>query len=257
MASHNEETVLSVHHWNETLFSFTTTRNPSFQFKNGHFVMLGLEVEGRPLMRAYSMASPNYADHLEFYSIKVQEGALTSRLQHLVPGDTVLVSRRPTGTLVLSTLRPGKRLYLLATGTGLAPFMSIIRDEQTYERFETVVIAHGVRFASELGYADYIRKELEHDELVGELVKKQLRYYPSVTREPFERSERLTTLMENGKLTAELGVPDLDPAHDRVMVCGSPSMLGDVTSFLEAKGFVEGSTHAPGDFTIERAFVEK
>jgi len=253
----NEETVLSVHHWNDTLFSFTTTRNPNFQFKNGHFVMLGMEVEGRPLLRAYSMASPNYADHLEFYSIKVQDGALTSRLQHLSPGDRVLVSRRPTGTLVLSTLKPGKRLYLLATGTGLAPFMSIIRDEETYERFEHVVIAHSVRFANELGYAEYLANDLVNDELVGERVKTQLHYYPTVTREPFERSERLTTLLESGRFTTELGLPELDAESDRVMICGSPSMLGDITSMLESRGFREGATHSPGDFTVERAFVEK
>lgn len=257
MSNLNEETVLSVHHWNDALFSFTTTRNPSFRFKNGHFVMLGMEIEGKPLLRAYSMASPNYADHLEFYSIKVQDGALTSRLQHLAPGDRILVGRRPTGTLVLSTLRPGKRLYLLATGTGLAPFMSIIRDEETYERFEHVTIAHSVRFASELGYADYIANELVNDELVGEQVKKQLHYYPTVTREPFERSERLTTLLESGRFTVDLGMPALDPEHDRVMICGSPNMLGDITSMLEGKGFVEGATHTPGDFTVERAFVEK
>jgi len=253
----NEETVLSVHHWNDTLFSFTTTRNPNFRFKNGHFVMLGMEVEGRPLLRAYSMASPNYADHLEFYSIKVQEGALTSRLQHLTPGDRILISRRPTGTLVVSTLRPGKNLYLLASGTGLAPFMSIIRDEETYEKFDKVIIAHSVRYANELGYADYIANELANDELVGDRVGAQLHYYPTVTREPFERSERLTTLLESGRITEELGLPAFGPVHDRVMICGSPSMLGDLTSMLEARGFVEGSTHAPGDFTVERAFVEK
>lgn len=257
MTNLNRETVLSVHHWNDTLFSFTTTRNPSFQFKNGHFVMLGLEVEGRPLMRAYSMASPNYEDHLEFYSIKVAEGALTSRLKDLAPGDEVLIGRKPTGTLVLSTLRPGKRLYLLGTGTGLAPFLSIARDLDTYEKYEHVVLAHGVRFASELGYSEYLRNELPRHEYVGELARNQLRYYPTVTREPYENRGRLTDLLRTGKLTSDLDLPDLDPEHDRVMICGSPSMLTELVELLEERGFREGATHAPGDFTIERAFVER
>ena len=257
MTNLNRETVLSVHHWNDTLFSFTTTRNPSFQFKNGHFVMLGLEVEGRPLMRAYSMASPNYEDHLEFYSIKVAEGALTSRLKDLAPGDEVLIGRKPTGTLVLSTLRPGKRLYLLGTGTGLAPFLSIARDLDTYEKYEHVVLAHGVRFASELGYSEYLRNELPRHEYVGELARNQLRYSPTVTREPYENRGRLTDLLRTGKLTSDLDLPDLDPEHDRVMICGSPSMLTELVELLEERGFREGATHAPGDFTIERAFVER
>lgn len=257
MTNLNRETVLSVHHWNDTLFSFTTTRNPNFQFKNGHFVMLGLEVEGRPLMRAYSMASPNYEDHLEFYSIKVAEGALTSRLAHLAPGDEVLIGRKPTGTLVLSTLRPGKRLYLLGTGTGLAPFLSIARDLDTYEKYEHVVLAHGVRYASELGYSEYLRNELPRHEYIGELARNQLRYYPTVTREPYENRGRLTDLLRSGKLTSDLELPDLDPEHDRVMICGSPNMLGELVEILEHRGFREGATHAPGDFTIERAFVER
>jgi ferredoxin/flavodoxin---NADP+ reductase len=257
MSNLNTETVLSVRHWNDSLFSFTTTRDKGLRFKNGHFLMIGLEVEGKPLLRAYSVASANYEDHLEFYSIKVPNGPLTSRLQHLQPGDPVLVGKRPTGTLVLSTLRPGKRLYMLATGTGLAPFMSIIRDPETYEQFEHVTIAHGVRFASELGYAEYIRNELPKHEFFGEQVQQQLHYYPTVTREPFENNGRLTDLLEKGKLCTDLGLPDLDPEHDRVMICGSPSMLGDLVSLLEGRGFKEGSTHEPGDFTIERAFVER
>jgi ferredoxin--NADP+ reductase len=257
MSNLHRETVLSVRHWNESLFSFTTTRDRGLRFKNGHFLMIGLEVEGKPLLRAYSVASPNHEDHLEFYSIKVPNGPLTSRLQHLKPGDAILVNRRPTGTLVLSTLKPGKRLYLLGTGTGLAPFMSIIRDPETYEAFEHVVVAHGVRFTSELGYSDYIRQELPQHEYLGDQVQKQLRYYPTVTREPYENTGRLTHLLESGKLCADLGLPDLDPEHDRVMICGSPSMLEDLAELLEARRFVEGSTHAPGDYTIERAFVER
>jgi ferredoxin--NADP+ reductase len=257
MSNVNQETVLSVRHWNDTLFSFTTTRDRGLRFKNGHFLMIGLEIEGRPLMRAYSVASANYEDHLEFYSIKVSGGPLTSRLQHLKPGDSILVSKRPTGTLVLNTLAPGKRLFMLATGTGLAPFMSIIRDPETYEQFEHVTIAHGVRFASELGYAEYIRNELPQHEAIGELVQKQLHYYPTVTREPFENQGRITDLLENGKLCTDLGLSDLDPETDRVMICGSPSMLGDLVTLLEERGFREGSTHAPAAYTIERAFVER
>ncbi len=257
MSTLTEETVLSVRHWNDTLFSFTTTRDRGLRFKNGHFLMLGLPVEGRPLLRAFSVASPNYEDHLEFYSIKVQDGPLTSRLQHLAVGDAVLVGKRPTGTLVVNNVKPGKRLYLLATGTGLAPFLSIIRDPETYERYEHVVVAHGVRLSSELGYADYIKHELPQHELVGEQVQNQLHYYPTVTREPYENRGRLTDLLESGKLCGDIGLPTLDPEHDRVMICGSPSMLTDLVSLLEKRGFEEGSSHAPAHYTIERAFVER
>ena len=250
-----EESVLSVRHWNESLFSFTTTRNPGLRFRSGHFVMLGLEVEGRPLLRAYSVASAHYADHLEFYSIKVPNGPLTSRLSRIAPGDRVLVSRKPTGTLVLDNLSPAKRLYLLGTGTGLAPFMSIIRDPEVYERFEKVVVVHGVRTKSELGYSDYIRGELPHDELVGEEVRSKLLYYPTVTREAHERQGRITHLIENGALATDLGLPALDPSEDRVMICGSPAMLQDTVQILESRGFVEGSNREPGDYVVERAFV--
>jgi ferredoxin--NADP+ reductase len=219
--------------------------------------MIGLEIEGRPMMRAYSVASANYEDHLEFYSIKVPNGPLTSRLQHLKPGDAILVNRRPTGTLVVNNVRPGKRLFMLSTGTGLAPFMSIIRDPETYDKFEHVTIAHGVRYASELGYSDYIQNELPQHEFIGEQVQKQLHYYPTVTREPFRNQGRITDLLADGKLCRDLGLSDLDPEHDRVMICGSPSMLTDLVNLLEARGFREGSSHAPAEFTIERAFVER
>ena len=257
MSSLHRETVLSVRHWNDTLFSFTTTRNGALRFKNGHFLMVGLEVEGRPLLRAYSVASPNYEDHLEFYSIKVPNGPLTSRLQHIAPGDTVLVGKKPTGTLVMSHLRPGKRLYLLGTGTGLAPFMSMVRDFETYERFEHVILAHGVRFVSELGYSDYLENELPRHELLGELVQKQLCYYRSVTREPYAVRGRLTDALAHDRLPRHFGLPDLDPAHDRVMICGNPDMLDELVQVLEARGFREGSSHAPAEYTIERAFVER
>jgi ferredoxin--NADP+ reductase len=257
MSLATQETVLSVRHWNDTLMSFTTTRDRGLRFKNGHFVMIGLEVEGKPLMRAFSFASANYEEHLEFYSIKVPDGPLTSRLQNIKPGDPILVGKRPTGTLVLNTLTPGKRLYLLATGTGLAPFMSIIRDPETYERYEHVIIAHGVRTISELGYSEYIKNDLREHELVGELVQSQLKYYPTVTRETFDNQGRLTNLLESSKLCTDLGLPALDPEHDRVMICGSQSMLTDLTNMLDSRGFKEGSSHEPAQYTIERAFVEK
>lgn len=258
MAAFNSEQVLSVHHWNDTLFSFKTTRDPALRFHNGHFVMLGLEVEGKPLMRAYSIASANYEENLEFFSIKVPDGPLTSRLQHLQPGDSVLISRKPVGTLVVDDLKPGKHLYLFATGTGLAPFMSIIKDPDVYERFEKVILMHGVRFVSELAYADAITTDLPRDEYLGELISEKLVYYPTVTREPFRNQGRLTTLIESGKLFADLGLSPLDPAVDRAMICGSPAMLADIRGLLDARGFVVSpGVGELGDYVFERAFVEK
>jgi len=257
MSQLSHEKVLSVRHWNDTLFSFTTTRNRGLRFKNGHFLMVGLEVEGRPLLRAYSVASPNYEEHLEFYSIKVQNGPLTSRLQHLQVGDEVLVNNKPVGTLVITNVLPGKRLYLLSTGTGLAPFLSIIRDPDTYERFEDIVIIHGVRHVNDLAYSDYIKNELPKHEFIGEQVGRQLHYYPTVTREPFEHQGRITELIESGRLAKDLGLPDLAPEHDRALVCGGPRMLEDIVALLEGRGFKEGSSHEPAEYTIERAFVEK
>ena len=249
------ETVLSVHHWNDTLFSFTTTRDPALRFKTGQFVMIGLEVDGKPLMRAYSIVSAHYEEHLEFYSIKVQNGPLTSRLQHLKVGDTIKVSRKPTGSLIMDNLKPGKNLYLLSTGTGLAPFMSVIRDPEFYEAFDKIILTHGVREVSELGYEDYITKELPANEFFGELVKDKLIYYPTVTREAYKNQGRLTDLIENGKLFTDLGVPALDPAIDRGMICGSTAMLKDTKELLEKAGLTEGANNKPAEFVIERAFV--
>lgn len=258
MAAFNSETVLSVHHWNDTLFSFTTTRDDALRFTNGHFVMIGLEVEGKPLMRAYSVASPNYAEHLEFLSIKVQDGPLTSRLQHLEIGDKVLMSRKPVGTLVVDDLRAGRNLYLFATGTGLAPFMSIIQDPDTYNRFEKVVLIHGVRFVSELAYSDYIEKELPNHEYFGELIQEKLIYYPTVTREPFRNEGRITALIESGKLFTDINLPEIDPELDRAMICGSPAMLEDISSLLNARGLqISPGVGQAGDYVIERAFVDK
>ncbi len=252
------ERVLDVRHWNDSLFSFRTTRDASLRFENGHFVMLGLPVDGKPLLRAYSIASANYEDHLEFFSIKVHNGPLTSRLQHLKPGDDVIISRKPVGTLLLHDLLPGRNLYLLATGTGLAPFLSIIREQHTYERFEKVVLVHGVRQVSDLAYHDYLTNELPNHEFLGESVRGQLVYYPTATREPFRYNGRLTELIQSGKLFADVGLPSFTPDDDRAMLCGSPSMLADTRALLDARGFV-ASPHigTPGHYVFERAFVER
>ena len=257
------ETVLDVRHWTDAYFSFTLTRNEGFRFDNGQFVMIGLPVDGKPLMRAYSIASPNWDEQLEFFSIKVPDGPLTSRLQHIRPGDTVLVSRKPTGTLLISDLHPGRNLYLLATGTGLAPFLSVIRDPDTYERFDRVIVTHGVRAAADLAYRDYIERELPRHEYLGEQIAAKLLYYPAVTREDFvhgghARRGRLTELLDAGTLSAQLGLPELDPAHDRAMICGSPQVLADFRSILDARGFnAAPRIGVAGEYVFERAFVER
>ncbi len=257
MSALHQETVLSVHHWTDRLFSFTTTRDMGLRFSNGHFTMIGLTVNNKPLLRAYSIVSPNYEEHLEFLSIKVPDGPLTSRLQHIQVGDSIIVGRKPTGTLLIDYLLPGKNLYMLSTGTGMAPFLSVLRDPETYERFEKVILVHGVRQVNELAYHDYLTQELPQHELLGEMVSSQFLYYPTVTREPYKHMGRITDLMENGQLFADLGLPTLDPAQDRVMICGSPQMLKDLKSLLEQRGFQEGNTTRPGDFVIERAFAEQ
>lgn len=252
------ESVLDVRHWNDGLFSFRTTRDPGFRFRAGQFVMIGLEVEGKPLMRAYSIASPSWEEHLEFFSIKVQNGPLTSRLQHIQVGDRILMSRKPTGTLVLDDLNPGKRLFLLATGTGLAPFLSLVTEPETWERFEQVIVVHGVREVADLAYRDLLERELLEHDYLGELVRDKLLYFPTVTREAFRNTGRITDLIESGELTARLGLTPLDPATDRLMLCGSPQMLTDTARLLDERGFqVSPRTREPGDYVIERAFVDK
>ena len=250
------EKVTWVKHWTDTLFSIKTTRDPSFRFTTGQFVMLGLEVEGKPLLRAYSIASPSYAEELEFYSIKVPNGPLTSRLKQIREGDDILIGRKPTGTLVLDGLRPGRNLYLVGTGTGLAPFLGLARDPDAYERFEKVIVTHTVREVADLNYREFLSDELPNDELLGELIGPKLIYYPSVTREPFVNQGRITDLMASGKLFADIGLAPLDPAHDRLMLCGGPSVLADLKAMLIARGFEEGAVSSPGDFVLERAFVE-
>lgn len=257
MSAFLEERVLTVHHWTDRLFSFTTTRDTALRFSNGHFTMIGLRVNDKPLLRAYSIVSANYEEHLEFLSIKVPDGPLTSKLQHIQVGDTIIVGKKPTGTLLIDYLLPAKRLYLLSTGTGLAPFLSVIRDPETYEKFEEVVLVHGVREVAELAYHDYLTQELPQHEILGEMVSAQLKYYPTVTREPFRNQGRINDLIESGKLFSDLGVPPLDPLTDRVMLCGSPEMLASLKHILESRDFEEGNTTKPGDFVVERAFVEK
>ncbi len=256
--AYTTERVLQVHHWNEDLFTFSTTRNEGLRFDSGQFLMIGLEVDQKPLLRAYSVASAHYEENLEFFSIKVQHGALTSRLQHLAPGDPVLVGRKAHGTLLLHDLTPGRHLYLLGTGTGLAPFLSLIKDPQTYERFEKVVLVHGVRMRSELAYSDMIQKELPSNEFFGEDVRAKLIYYPTVTREPFKNSGRLTEAIESGQLFAETGMHPFDPDVDRAMLCGSPSMLKSMRELLDARGMVcSPRIGEPGHYVFERAFVER
>ena len=257
MSAFNEEKVLSVHHWTDRLFSFTTTRDPALRFSNGHFTMIGLRVNDKPLLRAYSIVSANYEEHLEFLSIKVEEGPLTSRLQHIKVGDSIIVGKKPTGTLLIDYLLPGKRLYMLSTGTGLAPFMSIIRDPETYERFEQVILVHGVRQVDELAYHDLMTHHLPQHEFLGDMIRQKLLYYPTVTRETYRNMGRVTDLITSGKLFEDLSLPSFKREEDRVMICGSPGMLNDLKAMLEERGFHEGNTTTPGDFVIERAFVEK
>ncbi len=258
MAAISTEQVLKVHHWTDTQFTFTTTRDSGLRFENGQFVMVGLHVDSRPLLRAYSIASANHEEHLEFLSIKVPDGPLTSRLQHIREGDPILVSRKPTGTLVLHDLKPGKRLYLLSTGTGAAPFMSVIKDPEVYERFEHVVLVHGVRWIRESAVVGSLVQKVKEHEFLGEAAREKLHYYPTVTREPYRNRGRLTQLIESGRLFQDLHLPPIDSQTDRVMVCGSPAMLADTQALLDARGFkISPHIGEPGDYVIERAFVER
>jgi len=254
------EEVLSVHHWNEHLFSFTITRPASLRFRSGEFVMIGLQGDnGRPLLRAYSIASPAYAEELEFLSIKVQDGPLTSRLQKIQPGDHIYLGKKPTGTLVADALLPGKRLFLLSTGTGLAPFLSIVRDPEIYDRFDQIILVHGVRHISELAYRELLENNLAGDPLLEDDARERFHYIPTVTREEFHTTGRIPVLIDNGTLFKHPlgdGAPHFDPETDRIMMCGSMAMIKDLeTKFLEM-GFIEGSNASPGQFVIERAFVD-
>jgi ferredoxin--NADP+ reductase len=256
MANLMTERVTDVHHWNETLFSFKTTRDVAFRFKSGHFTMIGIEDEGRPLLRAYSIVSANYEEELEFFSIKVPDGPLTSKLQNVKIGDEVYVNNKATGTLTLDNLLPGRNLYLFSTGTGLAPFISIIKDPEAYSNFDKIILTHGVRKVNELAYRDLVTDSLPNNEYFGEEVRSKLIYYPMVTREEYTNNGRVTDLIESGKIIKDLGLPPLDPEHDRAMICGSPSMLKDISATLDGLGFTESHHGDVGSYVIERAFVE-
>lgn len=257
MSKFSQENVLSVHHWTDNLFSFTTTRNPSFCFRSGEFTMIGRKVDEKPLLRAYSLASAHYENRLEFFSIKTPDGPLTSRLQHLKEGDEIIVSRKATGTLVIDNLEDGRNLYLIGTGTGLAPFLSVIKDPETYLRFENVVLLHGCRRVAELAYGEMITEKLPRDELVGDFARYQLIYYPTVTRDRFYNRGRATDLIVSGKLFADIELPELEPQHDRVMICGSPGLVRDARELLVAKGFVEGNQGKPAQFVFEKELAER
>lgn len=255
MANFIKEQVTSVTHWNDTLFSFKTSRDPSFRFKNGHFIMMGIELDGRPLVRAYSIASANYEEELEFFSIKVPDGPLTSQLQKVKIGDEILLSQKPTGTLLQENLLAGKNLYLLSTGTGLAPFISIIKDPDIYEQYERIILVHGVRYVSELAYQDIISHRLPNNEFFGDEVKNKLTYYPCVTREDFTNTGRITDLMVSGRLSQDIGLPPFNLETDRFMLCGSTAMLKDCCDILMDRGFKEARGGHQGHYVIERAFV--
>lgn len=257
MSNLTTQTVTHVRHWTDRLFSFRTTRAPALRFRNGQFVMLGLEKEGKPLLRAYSVVSANYEEELEFLSIKVPDGPLTSRLQNIQIGDPILIGSKATGTLLSDHLLPGRNLFLLSTGTGLAPFMSVIRDPETYEKFEKIILVHGVRWVKDLAYTDQIRHELTAHALVGDDAREKLVYIPAVTREPFETSGRITSLIESGLLFKKSGVPAWSPDQDRVMICGGPQMLHDLTVILRNDGFAEGASSKPASYVVEKAFAEK
>ena len=258
MAAYNVQKVLSVHHWTDAYFTFTCTRDESLRFENGQFVMVGLMVDGKPLMRAYSVASANWEEHLEFFSIKVQDGPLTSRLQHLKAGDEVLVSKKPTGTLICGDLTPGKHLYLLSTGTGIAPFLSITKDPEVYEQFEKVILVHVVLYKQHLAYYERFTQELPEHEYLGEMVKEKLIYYPVVSREEFPHRGHITDLMMSGKMFEDIGLPPINPQDDRAMLCGSPAMLKDTSGVLNHFGLtVSPKMGQRGDYLIERAFVDQ
>ena len=249
--------VLSVRHWTNALFSFRIERPDSLRFRSGEFVMIGLMVEEKPLLRAYSIASPAWDDGLDFYSIKAPDGPLTSRLQNIDVGDQLLLGKKPTGTLVLDALKPGKRVFFFSTGTGVAPFASLTRDPETYEEFDSVVLTVTCRQRRDLQYAQSLIDSLPADPLVGGFAAEKCAYYASTTRESFRHTGRITELLSNGRLFDDMRIPPLNPETDRAMICGSQAMIAETKSILEAADFTEGSNAAPGDFVIEKAFTEQ
>ncbi len=251
-----KERVIDVHHWTDKTFSFKTTRNMSFRFKNGEFAMIGLEIDSRPLLRAYSVVSPNHEDHLEFLSIKVPNGPLTSRLQYIKIHDEILVNSKPTGTLVCDYLLPGRNLFLFSTGTGLAPFMSIVRDPETYEKFDKIILTHTVRTSDELAYEKML-KNLNQDQIYSQITQDKFIYFNTVTREKWPREGRITEWIKDGRLWETLEIDKFCPKNDRVMICGSEEMTNDLKHIFQEFGSQEGSTKIQGGFVIEKAFAEK
>jgi len=249
----NQEIVTGIQHHTDRLFTFQTTRKSGFRFDNGQFTMIGLDVDDKKILRAYSIASANYEDELNFISIKVQDGPLTSKLQHINIGDQIELSTKATGTLTSDHILPGRNLWLLATGTGLAPFMSIIKDYTIYEKFDNVILVHCCRYVSELLYSDYI-KNLNNDELLGEFIQNKLLYYPTTTRDESLHKGRITNLMYDNKLERDLNLPFLDKKYDRIMICGNPGMLNELTAWLKNNNWLLGSREEPGEFIIEKAF---
>jgi ferredoxin/flavodoxin---NADP+ reductase len=249
------ERVTDVQHYTDRLFRFRVTRPQSMRFRSGEFVMLGLPDDGKPVMRAYSIASPAWDEGLEFFSIKVPGGPLTERLQKIQLGDTILMRPKTTGTLVNDALLPGKRLFMLSTGTGIAPFVSLIRDPETYEKFGELFLTHTCRTAGELQYGFDSVSLAKDDPLVGEDATARLKHFASTTRERSEHNGRITALISSGEFFKSLGVSGFDPEHDRLMMCGSMAMIKDVCAMLEPLNFKEGSNHEPGNFVVERAFV--
>ena len=252
----NTETITSVAHWTDRLMSIRTTRGPALRFASGQFTMIGLPVDGKPLLRAYSIASPHYEDHLEFYSIKVQEGPLTSRLQHVAVGDQLIVGPKPVGTLMLDNLLPGRNLWFFATGTGIAPFLSLMRDPAAYERYENVVLVHGCRESAELAYGAKMIDDMRSNELISEFCDRLI-YRALTTREPSANMGRIPDLISDGRLWGITGLPEMDPAQDRVMICGSTAMTVDLTELMLSRGFAEGSAFVPGGFVYEKSFVDR
>ncbi len=251
-----KEKVTEIHHWTDKTFSFKTTRDMSFRFKNGEFAMIGLEIDGKPLLRAYSVVSPNHEDHLEFLSIKVPNGPLTSKLQHIKIDDEIIVNSKPTGTLVCDYLLPGRNLFLFSTGTGLAPFMSIVRDPETYEKFEKIILTHTVRTSKELAYKDLLTN-LNNDEIYSEVTRNNFIYFNTVTREKWDNEGRITDWIKENTLWNKVGVESFNSEIDRVMICGSEEMTFDLKQIFEKLGSKEGSTKVQGGFVIEKAFAEK
>jgi len=251
-----KEKIIDIHHWTEKTFSFKTTRNMSFRFKNGEFAMIGLEIDGRPLLRAYSVVSPNHEDHLEFLSIKVPNGPLTSKLQYIKVDDEIIINSKPTGTLVCDYLLPGRNLYLFSTGTGIAPFMSIVRDPETFEKFEKVILTHTVRTAKELAYMEML-ENLNQDEIYSHVTNGKFVYFNTVTREEWSRKGRITNWIKDNRLWDYINVDKFNPSNDRVMICGSESMTFELKKIFEDLGSTEGSTKIQGGLVIEKAFAEK